>query len=83
MTHGCVSMSVLRREYNHLRTTQREKIADIRSPSVQRSVPYILSHACNCPSNSFEEKSSTSGGLSASVYKALIGVTREGLDKFF
>lgn len=62
----------------------RKKSADIHSPRlVQHSVLYILKHACSCQSSSFKEKSSNSGRLSASSYKALTGMTRKGLDKFF
>ncbi len=50
--------------------------------TLQLSVLYIL-NACSCQSNSFKEKSSNPGRLSANVYKALTGMTREGLDKFF
>lgn len=77
---------VLRRKYRPevcRRRGDAEISVDIHSPSVRCSVLYILWLSSSRQLNSVKKKSGSSARLSAGIYKALTGMTCEGLDKFF
>lgn len=76
MRHGCVSVCMLGREYNHLRATQG---VELRKDLLIFTFSPIHPLACL----QLERGAALLFAFQPAFTKALIGMTREGLDKFF